>query len=204
MHPNAERIQAELAARGADGEVVELAASTRTSQEAAAAIGTTVAQIAKSLVFLAGEMPVLVIASGINRVSMEKLAAHLGTPATRPDAETVKRLTGFPIGGVAPVGHAVPLRALIDRDLLQYEEIWAAAGTPNAVFRTTPEELARVTGGEVVDVREESGLTETAHLLGSPQNAKRLLTALERAKAGDVETQTVEKLRQEFGLDPKE
>lgn len=154
MHPNAERIQAELKSRGADGEVVELAASTRTSQEAAAAIGTTVAQIAKSLVFMAGEEPVLVIASGTNRVSMDKLAAHLGVPAKRPDADTVKRLTGFPIGGVAPVGHASPIRILIDRDLFQYGEIWAAAGTPNAVFRTTPEELARVTGGETVDVRE--------------------------------------------------
>jgi len=154
MHPNAERVQAELRSLGAGGEVVELAASTRTSQEAAAAIGTTMAQIAKSLVFLDGEAPVLVIASGPNRVSMEKLAAHLGSPATRPDADTVKRLTGFPIGGVAPVGHATRPRVLIDRDLLQYEEIWAAAGTPNAVFRTTPEELVQITGGEVVDVRE--------------------------------------------------
>jgi prolyl-tRNA editing enzyme YbaK/EbsC (Cys-tRNA(Pro) deacylase) len=155
MHPNAERVQAELRSLGADGEVVELAASTRTSQEAASAIGTTVAQIAKSLVFVDGEAPVLVIASGVNRVSMEKLAAHLGSPATRPDADTVKRLTGFPIGGVAPVGHTTRPRVLIDRDLLQYEEIWAAAGTPNAVFRTTPEELVRITEGEVVDVREE-------------------------------------------------
>lgn len=155
MHPNAERVQAELRALGAGGEVVELAASTRTSQEAAAAIGTTVAQIAKSLLFVMGETPVLVIASGTNRVSMEKLTAHLGSPATRPDADTVKRLTGFPIGGVAPVGHAARLKVLIDRDLLQYEEIWAAAGTPNAVFRTTPEELSRITEGEIVDVREE-------------------------------------------------
>lgn len=155
MHPNAERVQTELKSLGAAGEVVELAASTRTSQEAAAAIGTTVAQIAKSLVFLTGETPVLVIASGVNRVSMEKLAAHLGSPAIRPDAETVKRLTGFPIGGVAPVGHVTRPRVLIDRDLLQYQEIWAAAGTPNAVFRTTPEELVRMTGGEVTDIREE-------------------------------------------------
>jgi prolyl-tRNA editing enzyme YbaK/EbsC (Cys-tRNA(Pro) deacylase) len=155
MHPNAERVQAELKARGADGEVVELAASTRTSQEAAAAIGTTVARIAKSLVFLAGDEPVLVIASGTNRVSLEKLGAHLGVPVARPGAETVKRLTGYPIGGVAPVGHAGPLRILIDQDLFQHEEIWAAAGTPHAVFRTTPEELARVTGGTVVDVRED-------------------------------------------------
>jgi prolyl-tRNA editing enzyme YbaK/EbsC (Cys-tRNA(Pro) deacylase) len=155
MHPNAERVQAELRALGAGGEVVELAASTRTSQEAAAAIGTTVAQIAKSLVFIAGEAPVLVIASGVNRVSLTKLEAILDGHATRPDAETVKRLTGFPIGGVAPVGHATRPRVLIDRDLLQYEEIWAAAGTPNAVFRTAPEELARITKGELVDVREE-------------------------------------------------
>ena len=155
MHPNAERVQSELRTLGAKGEVIELAASTRTSQEAAEAIGTTVAQIAKSLVFVSGEMPVLVIASGANRVSMEKLAALLGSPATRPDADAVKRLTGFPIGGVAPVGHAIRPRVLIDWDLLQYEEIWAAAGTPNAVFRTTPEELARITGGEIVDVRVE-------------------------------------------------
>jgi len=155
MHPNAERIQEELKAVGADGEVVELAASTRTSQEAAAAIGVTVAQIAKSLVFLAGDQPVLVIASGINRVSLEKLAAALGCAAKRPDAETVKRLTGFPIGGVPPVGHATRPRILIDRDLLQHEEIWVAAGTPHAVFRTTPEELVRITSGEVMNVRED-------------------------------------------------
>jgi prolyl-tRNA editing enzyme YbaK/EbsC (Cys-tRNA(Pro) deacylase) len=155
LHPNAERVQAELRSRGAAGEVVEIAASTRTAQEAAAAIGTTVAQIAKSLVFLAGEAPVLVIASGVNRVSLAKLAGILGCAATRPDAETVKRLTGFPIGGVAPVAHATPMRVLIDRDLLRHEEIWAAAGTPNAVFRTTPSALARITDGEVVDVRED-------------------------------------------------
>jgi prolyl-tRNA editing enzyme YbaK/EbsC (Cys-tRNA(Pro) deacylase) len=156
MHPNAERVQAELKARGGVGEVVELAASTRTSQEAAAAIGTTVAQIAKSLVFLAGGDPVLVIASGIHRVSLAKLAARLGAAVTRPDGDSVKRLTGFPIGGVAPVGHTSPVRVLIDRDLLQHQEIWAAAGTPHAVFRTTPQELERMTGGEVVDVREEA------------------------------------------------
>jgi prolyl-tRNA editing enzyme YbaK/EbsC (Cys-tRNA(Pro) deacylase) len=154
MHPNAERVQAELRSLGADGEVVELAASTRTSHEAASAIGTTVAQIAKSLVFVMGEAPVLVIASGANRVSVGKLAAHLGSPATRPDADTVKRLTGFPIGGVAPVGHATRPRVVIDRDLLQYQDIWAAAGTPHAVFRTTPKELVRITGGEVVDVKD--------------------------------------------------
>ena len=157
MHPNAQRIQNLLTSLGASGLVQELAASTRTSAEAAAALGTTVAQIAKSLVFLAGEEPVLVIASGINRVSLEKLCRLLGEPVGRADAEAVKHHTGFPIGGVAPVGHAAPLRILIDQDLFQYSELWAAAGTPNAVFRTSPDELVRVTGGEVADLREEGG-----------------------------------------------
>jgi prolyl-tRNA editing enzyme YbaK/EbsC (Cys-tRNA(Pro) deacylase) len=157
MHPNAQRIQDILTALGASGPVQELAASTRTAAEAAAALGTTVAQIAKSLVFLAGGEPVLVITSGINRVSLEKLSRLLGEPALRADAEAVKRHTGFPIGGVAPVGHVSPLRILIDRDLFQYPELWAAAGTPNAVFRTSPDELERITGGEVADLREEEG-----------------------------------------------
>ena len=155
MHPNAQRIQDILTALGATGPVQELAASTRTAAEAAAALGTTVAQIAKSLVFLVGEEPVLIIASGVNRVSLEKLSRLVEAPVGRADAEAVKRHTGFPIGGVAPVGHAAPLRILIDRDLLQYPELWAAAGTPNAVFRTSPDELVRITGGEVADLREE-------------------------------------------------
>jgi prolyl-tRNA editing enzyme YbaK/EbsC (Cys-tRNA(Pro) deacylase) len=155
MHPNAQRVQAALAALGASGQVIELTATTRTSAEAAAALGTTVAQIAKSLVFLAGEEPVLVIASGVNRVSLSKLAQQLARPVSRADADTVKRLTGFPIGGVPPVGYESPLHTLIDRDLLQYPEIWAAAGTPHAVFPTTPTELVRITGGTVADVREE-------------------------------------------------
>lgn len=154
MHLNAERVQAALAALGAHGRVVELDASTRTSAEAAAAIGTTVAQIAKSLVFLAGETPVLVIASGANRVSMDKLAGRLGAAAGRATADDVKRLTGFPIGGVPPIGHATPLRVLIDRDLFKHAKIWAAAGTPHAVFPTAPDALLRLTGGEVADLRE--------------------------------------------------
>lgn len=155
MHSNAQRVQDTLTTLGADATVQELAASTRTAAEAAAALGTTVAQIAKSLLFLTGAEPVLVIASGVNRVSPEKLAHLLGAPVTRADAESVKRHTGFPIGGVAPVGHSNPLRILIDEDLRQYPEIWAAAGTPNAVFRTSFSELERMTGGQVADVREE-------------------------------------------------
>lgn len=155
MHRNAERVQEALIARGATGRVVEFDASTRTSADAAAAIGTTVAQIAKSLVFMAGEEPILVIASGVNRVCTKKVAALVGSEIRRPDGETVKRLTGFPIGGVPPIGHESPLRTLVDQDLFRFTEIWGAAGTPYAVFPTTPDELQRITGGTVADVREE-------------------------------------------------
>ncbi|HEX3525829.1 MAG TPA: YbaK/EbsC family protein [Thermoanaerobaculia bacterium] len=155
MHPNAHRVQSALTALGASAEVRELAASTRTAAEAAAALDAKVAQIAKSLLFVAGEDPVLVIASGRNQVSTAKLTAHLGRPVGRADADAVRRLTGFPIGGVPPVGHAAPVRVLIDRDLLAHKEVWAAAGTPRAVFRTTPDELVRITGGAVLDVRED-------------------------------------------------
>lgn len=154
MHPNAERVQSVLSALGAQGRVVELQDSTRTSAEAAAAIGTTVAQIAKSLVFMVDEQPVLIIASGTNRVSTTKAGALLGGTLHRPDGDTVKRTTGFPIGGIPPVGHTSALRVLIDQDLLQFADIWAAAGTPNAVFPSTPTELVRITGGQVADIKE--------------------------------------------------
>jgi prolyl-tRNA editing enzyme YbaK/EbsC (Cys-tRNA(Pro) deacylase) len=155
MHPNAERVQAALAAAGVPAEVVEFAESTRTAAEAAAAIGTSIAQIAKSLVFLAGDEPVLVIASGANRVSTAKLAALVGAPVRRADADAVRRASGYPVGGVPPLAHATPLRVLLDRDLLTFDAIWAAAGTPNAVFRIAPDELVRITGGALADVREE-------------------------------------------------
>jgi prolyl-tRNA editing enzyme YbaK/EbsC (Cys-tRNA(Pro) deacylase) len=160
MHPSAARIQAVLGSLGAVGTVLELEASTRTAEEAAVAIGTTVAQIAKSLVFLAGKEPVLVIASGVHRISIPRLAIYLGQAVKRADADTVRRLTGFPIGGVPPVGHSTSLRVLIERGLLDHPEIWAAAGTPHAVFRTVPEELVRITSGEIVDVREDSQVAE--------------------------------------------
>ena len=159
LHPNAARVQAVLQSLGATGRVLELESSTRTAAEAAAAIGTTIEQIAKSLVFLADEEPVLVIASGIHRISLDRLASHLGKPVRRADADAVRRLTGFPIGGVPPVGHPSPLRILVDRGLLHHPEIWAAAGTPHAVFQTSPEELVRITGGEVADVREDGSLS---------------------------------------------
>jgi len=155
LSPSAQKVQDALAALGFDAfRVVEMPDTTRTSAEAAAAIGCTVAQIAKSLVFKGRDSgdPVLVIASGANRVDTHKLAALLGEPVDRPDADYVRERTGFAIGGVPPVAHSTPLRTFIDRDLFQHAEIWAAAGTPHAVFRLTPADLERMTGGAVVEI----------------------------------------------------
>lgn len=154
-HPNIERVRAALAALGITAEPVEFAESTHTSAEAAAAIGTEVARIAKSLVFLVGGAPALVIVSGVNRVDTEKLARLLGPPVKRADADAVRAATGYPIGGVPPVGLASALPTVLDQDLLTYATIWASAGTPNAVFEIAPHELARVTGAQVADVRAE-------------------------------------------------
>jgi Cys-tRNA(Pro) deacylase len=153
-HPNVERVQASLRERGIEAQPVEFAESTRTSAEAATAIGTTVGQIAKSLVFLADGAPVLVIASGANRVDTKKLAALLHAKITRADADAVRQATGFPIGGVPPTGHATSLRTVIDDDLMTFDVIWAAAGTPNAVFETTPADLLAMTKGQVADIKE--------------------------------------------------
>ncbi len=133
--------------------VVEFDASTKTSAEAAAAIGCTVAQIAKSLVFrAAGGGPVLVVASGTNRVDEKKVGALIGEAIGRADADFVREKTGYAIGGVAPVGHAAAPAVLLDDDLRQYQTIWAAAGTPNAVFSLTPADLQRLTGGSFADI----------------------------------------------------
>ena len=149
------RVREALARFGLEAEIKEFDASTRTSADAAAAIGCQVAQIAKSVIFRAkgGNQPVLVIASGINRIDEKKLEAALGDRIGRADADFVRAGTGFAIGGVAPVGHTGPVRIFIDQDLDQYAEIWAAAGSPNAVFRLTPADLRRVTGGTVIAVK---------------------------------------------------
>jgi prolyl-tRNA editing enzyme YbaK/EbsC (Cys-tRNA(Pro) deacylase) len=159
LPPSAQRVQALLRAAGHNGEVVQFAETTRTAAEAAAAIGCEVAQIAKSVIFRAkpSDRPVLVLASGRNRVN-EKLVAErlvakgLGDGIVRADADYVRDKTGFAIGGVAPVGHVTPAIVFIDRDLLGFTQIWAAAGTPYAVFSLTPDELVRLTGGEVIAV----------------------------------------------------
>jgi len=149
------RVRETLARLGLATEIKEFDASTRTSADAAAAIGCTVAQIAKSVIFRTktANQPVLVIASGINRVDEKKLEAAIGDKIGRADAEFVRATTGFAIGGVAPVGHTGPVRIFIDQDLDRYDEIWAAAGSPNAVFRLTPADLRRLTGGQVIAVK---------------------------------------------------
>jgi prolyl-tRNA editing enzyme YbaK/EbsC (Cys-tRNA(Pro) deacylase) len=151
---SARRVQEALAATGISTRIVELPDSTRTAVDAAAAIGCRVEQIAKSLVFrcLGTDEPVLVIASGANRVDERLVASHLGTGIAKADADFVRRATGFAIGGVPPLGHASPLRTLIDQDLLGLDVIWAAAGTPHAVFSVDPRQLIAGTGGDVVPV----------------------------------------------------
>ena len=151
----AQRIQEALDALGHDGRVREFPEGTRTVADAAAAIGCTVAQIAKSLLFRAAQSdrPVLVIASGINRVDERKIAAALGEPLAKADANFVREKTGFAIGGVPPLGHATLPVVFIDRDLLALAEIWAAAGTPTSVFPLRPSDLERLTGGTILDDR---------------------------------------------------
>ncbi|MFN8636646.1 MAG: YbaK/EbsC family protein [Chloroflexota bacterium] len=155
MQPSVQRVADALHAAGIDAEIHELAASTRTAEEAAAAIGTTVPKIVKSLVFLADGEPILALVSGSNRLDTERLGATLGRRISRANAATARAATGFAIGGVPPLGHASPIEIVVDRDLLQFDLIWAAAGTPHAVFPITPDALVRATGGRVVDLKVE-------------------------------------------------
>ena len=147
------RVQAAL---GDAFEVLEFEESTRTAADAAAAIGCTVAQIAKSMIFRAAESdrPVLVITSGSVRVDANKLASLLGEGVKRASPEFVRDNTGYAIGGVPPVAHRVEPIVLIDENLFNLECLWAAAGTPNAVFRLLPDDLSRLTAGVVADIAE--------------------------------------------------
>ncbi|HJQ24760.1 MAG TPA: YbaK/EbsC family protein [Blastocatellia bacterium] len=148
---SARRVQEVLAALGRDFEVVELPSTTRTAAEAARAIGCSVAQIAKSILFRTAndKKPVLVIASGVNRVNEAKLESIVGEPVEKADAAYVREKTGFVIGGVPPIGHAEPIRTIIDEDLLKIDPLWAAAGTPNSVFKLSAGSLLEMTGGDV-------------------------------------------------------
>jgi prolyl-tRNA editing enzyme YbaK/EbsC (Cys-tRNA(Pro) deacylase) len=159
LKSSAQKVQDVLAAAGFQNRVVELPDSTRSAAEAAAAVGCTVAQIAKSLVFrgVRSGSAVLVIASGAHRVEEQLLADALGEPVGKADAEFVREQTGFVIGGVPPVGHPRPLVTLVDEALLGHAEIWAAAGHPKAVFKLTPAELVAMTGGRVARLAGAAG-----------------------------------------------
>jgi prolyl-tRNA editing enzyme YbaK/EbsC (Cys-tRNA(Pro) deacylase) len=151
---SSQRVHEALVARGLQATIVYLERAARTSAEAAAAVGCRVDQIAKSLVFRLGTSgaPLLVIASGAHRVDETRVAALVGEPLGKADAEFVRTHTGFAIGGVAPVAHPAPLTTLIDEHLLKWDRIWAAAGHPHTVFPLTPQDLVRITGGRVVAV----------------------------------------------------
>ncbi|MGH2343892.1 MAG: YbaK/EbsC family protein [Chloroflexota bacterium] len=149
------RVHDALQASGVEPRIVEFSESTRTAEDAARAIGTTAERIVKSLVFVADDRPVLVLVSGVNRVDMARLASVLGAEARRANADAVRAATGFAIGGVPPLGHATALPILLDEDLLHYDLVYAAAGTPNAVFPIAPDMLLRVTGARVAAVKEE-------------------------------------------------
>jgi prolyl-tRNA editing enzyme YbaK/EbsC (Cys-tRNA(Pro) deacylase) len=152
-HPSTQRVADALRRGGARGEVRQLETSTRTAQEAAAALGVAVGAIVKSLVFSADGNPVLVLASGDHQVAPAKVAAALGADrVTRADADLVRDATGYPIGGVAPLAHPRPLPTLVDTHLASYKVLWAAAGTPHSVFPTTYDELVRLTAGTPTDV----------------------------------------------------
>lgn len=153
MKPAALRVQAAIAALGLTGRVVELAAEARTSQQAADGLGVRVEQIAKSLVFTVDGAPVMVVASGINRVDEAKLGRLAGGLVRRADADTVRRATGYAIGGVPPLGHETTLPTWVDEDLLRLDLIYAAAGVPECVFPLTPDELVKATSGRVADVK---------------------------------------------------
>ena len=155
-HPSILRVESALAEAGSTAQVRELPESTHTALEAAAALGVGVGQIAKSVVLLAGGTPVMVVASGAHRVDTGKLSAHLGgATITKADAETVRAATGYSIGGVSPAGLGGSPAVLVDRALAAFDVVWAAAGTPRAVFPTTFDELLRITGGEPADVAEQ-------------------------------------------------
>jgi prolyl-tRNA editing enzyme YbaK/EbsC (Cys-tRNA(Pro) deacylase) len=149
------RVSAALRAAGDEARIVVFAQGTSTAADAAAAIGCDVAQIAKSIVFRSEEGPVLVVASGANRVDKGKVASLLGLKLKSAGPEWVLEMTGFRAGGVSPVGHLTAPRVLLDRDLAQFDCVWASAGTPLHVFRTTAADLVTLTGGTLANVRQD-------------------------------------------------
>lgn len=158
LSASARKVQDAIAALGFANTVLELPIPVRTAADAARAVGCEVAQIAKSVIFRAAKSgrPVLVITSGANRVDEARVAELLGEPIGRANPDFVREATGFAIGGIPPIGHAIPPVTLVDRDLLALAELWAAAGHPNSLFRVTPDELVRMSGGRVERVAQEA------------------------------------------------
>ena len=156
LSPTAKRIQDYLVSRGYDFKVIEFLESTRTSAEAAERVGCEVGQIVKSLVFCGHNSgkAVLVLACGANRVDVRKLANLIGEPVDRAKPEFVRTVTGFAIGGIPPIGHISKLETFIDEDLRQYQKLWAAAGTPNAIFELTFEDLVKMSSARIVEIKE--------------------------------------------------
>jgi prolyl-tRNA editing enzyme YbaK/EbsC (Cys-tRNA(Pro) deacylase) len=155
LSPSAQKIQNLLTEQEYAITVIEFAESTRTAQEAADRAGCTLGQITKSLIFRGKDSgkPILVLTSGANRVDEKRITNYAGERISRADADFVRAVTGFAIGGVPPLGHAQNMETYLDEDLLQYGTIWAAAGTPNAIFELTPAELQKMTGGISVQVK---------------------------------------------------
>jgi Cys-tRNA(Pro) deacylase len=154
IHPNVVRVTAAAKERGLDISTRRFPEGTKTAADAAAAIGVTVGQIVKSLVFGVDNEIVMALVSGSNQLDEKKLAlAAGGAKCARVDADAVREATGYPIGGVPPFGHATQLRVFVDPDLLQYDEVWAAAGTWNDNFGANPNDIVRVAGGVVTDLK---------------------------------------------------
>jgi prolyl-tRNA editing enzyme YbaK/EbsC (Cys-tRNA(Pro) deacylase) len=155
LSSSAQKIQDALRALGYNYTIVEHAESTRTAQEAADRAGCELGQIVKSLIFRGktSGKPILVLTSGANRVDEKRIAEYAGEPIGRADAGFVRTVTGFAIGGVPPIGHAQKMETYLDEDFLQYLTIWAAAGTPNAIFELTTDDLQKMTGGKTVRVK---------------------------------------------------
>ena len=158
LHPSAQRVADAAAELGLDIAIVTFEETTRTAVDAAAAIGCTVGQIVKSLVFTVNEQPLIALVSGSNQLETRKLAELLGVgrkQVKRANADIVRSATGYAIGGVPPFGHATALPVYVDRDLTDYVTVWAAAGTPNTVFEITPAALIQATDGIVADLAAE-------------------------------------------------
>jgi Cys-tRNA(Pro) deacylase len=147
------RFEEALRSAGIQLDVKTFPAGTRTAEDAARAVGCEVGQIVKSLVFTAADGPVVALVAGSNRVDLERLGAVAGAPVRKADAETVRSATGYAIGGVPPFGHSGKLPVFIDRDLLQHDVVWAAAGRPDAVFAIEPRRLAQLAGAVSADLK---------------------------------------------------